>query len=311
MNPNKEELKEFKNESIEMLDSAESKLLSLEKNWNSNAQYKAVFQIFHNIKSNANLLGMQDLQTHMQHLENNFLECKPLQNLTSDLATYFLNGIDASRQIIFGKKINFDYSLFNLNPKAEPAPVQVAPFKSDNSKVLIIDDEVELVEILKDILREAGFEVAGFTSPVKAIQQITLFKPDVVLTDYNMPQLTGFEVLKKVREINPDLPVIYLSGHLSKETLLESLNHGIFGAIDKPFDHGRVITLCENAANQYKTTKLLNDTINFIYYQYTDLDQYLQDKGATKIREQMHSQFRDLIKAKRKLKFLRRSPGQL
>ncbi len=319
---NSEEIEEFKNEATELLDDAEKNLLSLEKGGDFAKTYAAVFRVFHSLKGGAGMLGMQELQSHMHHLENHYQECKHLKSIPAHIASYFLNGIDTSRQIMAGEKVSFDYSQFkleqNLSPPAEPTAAQPALSQNSNApeplgftaegvRVLVIDDEPEIIEILKDLLTLSGFEVAGFTSPKEALTQLKRFKPDVVLTDFRMPDLTGLEVLKAVNQIDPDLPVIYVSGHLSKEVIMESLVYGIFGALEKPFKQADVITMCKNASDRYRMAKLLNHTISFIYYQYSDLDQYLQTKGANEIRESMHKQFKSLIEAKRKLKFLRRS----
>ncbi len=320
-----EEIQEFKNEAHELLDEAENNLLSLEKGGDFVKTYAAVFRVFHSLKGGSGMLGMNDLQAHMHQLENHYQECKHLTTLPSPIASYFLSGIDASRQIMGGKKPAFDYSLFNITPpnvtktKQEPEPektsttsekIATQAFKAEETKILVIDDEPEIVEILMDLLKESGFEVAGHTSPKEALENISIFKPDVVLSDYKMPDFTGFEVLQEINKIDPDLPVIFISGHLSKEIILEALAYGIYDAIEKPCKPGEVVTKCKNAAERFKITKLLSNAISFIYYQYSDLDKFLQSQGAKEVREQMHEQFKTLLNAKRKLKFLKRTVTQ-
>jgi CheY-like chemotaxis protein len=183
----------------------------------------------------------------------------------------------------------------------------VAPFSAEGTRILVIDDEPDLLDILKDILQLSGFEVETHTSGVEALNRVKSFKPDAVLTDYRMPEMTGMDVLRKVNSIDPDLPVLFLSGNLSKEVVLDALSAGVFGVLEKPFKQEDVVGLCKNAAERYQVTKLLNRTISFIFYQYSDLDQYLVSKGAAEIRNQVHSQFQALLEAKRKLTFLNRS----
>jgi CheY-like chemotaxis protein/HPt (histidine-containing phosphotransfer) domain-containing protein len=343
MDLTEEEVQEFKNEAAELLDQAERELLALEKGGDYASTYSAVFRVFHSIKGGAGMLGMDALQSHMHQLESQYQECKSLETLPAPLASYFLDGIDVSRQIMDGESPPFDFGAFDRafpNSKAPssftghasskaqaaspPAPASstppstppqkmelplegVAPFSAEGTRILVIDDEPDLLDILKDILQLSGFEVETHTSGVEALNRVKSFKPDAVLTDYRMPEMTGMDVLRKVNSIDPDLPVLFLSGNLSKEVVLDALSAGVFGVLEKPFKQEDVVGLCKNAAERYQVTKLLNRTISFIFYQYSDLDQYLVSKGAAEIRNQVHSQFQALLEAKRKLTFLNRS----
>lgn len=345
MDLTEEEVQEFKNEAMELLDQAERELLALEKGGDYASIYTAVFRVFHSIKGGAGMLGMDALQAHMHQLESHYQECKSLKTLPAPLASYFLDGIDVSRQIMDGEHPTFDFGAFDRafpnakapaleaghapvkeqgaipSPKASPlrpppqapqieAPLPtsgVAPFSGEGTRILVIDDEPDLLDILKDILQLSGFEVETHTSGEEALKRVKSFKPDAVLTDYRMPEMTGMDVLRKVSGIDPDLPVLFLSGNLSKEVVLDALAAGVFGVLEKPFRQEEVVGLCKNAAERYQVTKLLNRTISFIFYQYSDLDQYLASKGASEIRNQVHSQFQALLEAKRKLKFLNRA----
>ncbi len=328
----REEIEEFNTEALDLLDEAERNLLSLERGANFSNTYAAIYRVFHSLKGGAGMLDLKVLAGHMHKLENQYEQCKPLGSIPSAVATYFLKGVDAAKRVIDGERLDFDYGVFSLDsaPASSSSNTQAAPgndavpsspaqkpkgdlspesvsFYELGARVLIIDDEPELIEIIDDALTQAGFVVAGFTSPAEALKQIKIFKPDVVVTDYKMPEITGLEVLQQVSQLDPDLPVIYVSGHLTKEVILQSLASGVFSAIQKPFNHGALVAVCKNAAERYRLVKLLNNTISFIYYQYSNLDQYLQAQGSGEIREQMRLQVRELIEAKRKLKFLKKS----
>ena len=63
-----------------------------------------------------------------------------------------------------------------------------------------------------------------------------------------------------------------------------------------------------NASQRFQLVKLLNKTVSFLYYQYGDLDRYLEEQGAEQLRKNMHDQFRTLLEAKRRLTFLKKAP---
>lgn len=344
-----DEIEEFKNEALELLDEAERHLLSLEKGGDFARTYDAVFRVLHSLKGGAGMLNLLALQSHMHQLENHYQQCKSLKSLSKETVSYFLKGIDTSRQLLAGDKISFDYTLPENLPtqsSATPSPAKVPPAapstkpdtqtlkaptsstgatptaKSSTStlqqtaeslgpiKVMIIDDEVDIVENLRLLLGEAGFDSIGYTSPREALGHLKTEKPDVVLTDIKMDDLTGFDILKLINSQDPDLPVIFVSGYITKELIIEALAFGVFAAVEKPFSNLRIIELCTNAAQRYRLVKLLNNLISFIYYQYSDLEKHWKAKGGDLMHEMMQSEFRALIEAKRKLKFLRNTSNR-
>lgn len=271
------------------------------------------------------MFSMNELSSHMHKIEGQYQECKNLIRLPDDILSYFLKAIDASREILQNKPVQFDYLKFQLKSESQkqkddllskispPPPKLISKqetqlkFKINDIKVLVVDDETEIVDVIMDLLNDVGFETIGYTSPYLAIENINRFKPDVVVTDFKMPEMSGLELLKKIREFDIDLPVIFISGHLSKEVILESIEYGVFGGIEKPYSPQAVISICKNAAERYKLTKILNRAIALFYYQYSDLDQYLLSVGSSDVRRHIQNEYKSLIEAKRKLKFLKQS----
>ena len=87
-----------------------------------------------------------------------------------------------------------------------------------------------------------------------------------------MPKTSGLDLLREVNKIDPDIPVIFVSGHLTKEMIIESLSYGIFGVVEKPFQEAQIVAMASAAAERGYLNKLLNKSINFIMYQFSDLD---------------------------------------
>ena len=78
------------------------------------------------------------------------------------------------------------------------------------SKIMVIDDDVKLSNLIKDFLEPHKYHVVCFNSPVVAIEKIKTTKPDLIILDIMMPDMDGFQVLKKIREFL-QTPVIMLT----------------------------------------------------------------------------------------------------
>jgi DNA-binding response OmpR family regulator len=101
-------------------------------------------------------------------------------------------------------------------------------------KVLIIDDDVDLLDVVGYALRREGFNVQIAADGQQALQRIQSSKPDVVLLDIRLSKTNGLEVLRRIRE-SDDIPVIVLTALNDEETVLKSFNLGADDFITKPF----------------------------------------------------------------------------
>ncbi len=114
-------------------------------------------------------------------------------------------------------------------------------------KILIVDDEESIIEALSGILEDEGFEVFGATSGRQALDRIPEVTPDLVLLDVWLPDLDGLDVLKELKGLYPDLPVIIISGHGTVETAVRATKLGAHDFIEKPLSYDRVILSVRNA----------------------------------------------------------------
>jgi DNA-binding NtrC family response regulator len=101
-------------------------------------------------------------------------------------------------------------------------------------RVLIVDDEEELVSALEERLRLRGFQARGVTTGVDALAFLEREPCDVVLLDVKMPGLGGIEVIRRIKEARPDLEVILLTGHGSMVSVEEGMGAGAFEYLMKP-----------------------------------------------------------------------------
>lgn len=330
-----EELAEFSTEAYELLDIGEDGLLALDRGSEFEENYNNIFRVFHSLKGAAGMIGLVQLQDHMHKLENQLQDCQAKGSIPKELITYFLNGVDAARCLLSGEEISFVYdsqkgtappsNKDQSNPPLSPSPaaesaleqaVNATPsqtaLRSKDSpdilgKIYIVDDEPEIVEILEDILTEVDFEVTGFTNPETLVEAVKDSRPDLVLADMKMPEMTGLEVLERVHAVDPELPVIFVSGHISKDVLMNAIEKGIYGVIEKPFVPNNVVNMSVTATKKYRMHRLLNQTINFIMFQFTDLDNYLKDRGDENLRKAMKSEIENLLDQRRQLRNLKAS----
>ena len=104
------------------------------------------------------------------------------------------------------------------------------------SKVLVVDDEPEAVELLVEFLSSKGYEVLTATSGQEALRQVKEERPHLVLLDVQMPKMNGIEVLKRIREIDPEMGVIMATGVNEEDVGRQALELGAFDYIVKPLD---------------------------------------------------------------------------
>jgi two-component system chemotaxis response regulator CheY len=108
-------------------------------------------------------------------------------------------------------------------------------------RVLVVDDDTLMREVLKALLRDHGFDIVGEArNGETALAMIDRVRPEIVCLDVNMPGLSGVEVLKSIRLRWPALRVVMITGDASMNTVRETLSFGAVGYIVKPFKAGRV-----------------------------------------------------------------------
>lgn len=107
---------------------------------------------------------------------------------------------------------------------------------AQTQKLLLIDDEPGVLRALGLLLSTMAFDVKPFGSPVEAVGYIlTTEEIDIVVTDLRMPELSGDEVVKKVRALRPSLPVIVMSGHANPQDIATLRQNGVNAFLPKPF----------------------------------------------------------------------------
>ncbi|MGD9350992.1 MAG: response regulator, partial [Desulfobacterales bacterium] len=101
-------------------------------------------------------------------------------------------------------------------------------------KLLLIDDEPDILRVLSMSLKADGYDVVTAGNGTEGITAFEKEGPDIVITDIKMPGMDGIEVLRKVKELNADTEVIIITGHGDIENAIEALKHGASDFINKP-----------------------------------------------------------------------------
>jgi two-component system OmpR family response regulator len=103
-------------------------------------------------------------------------------------------------------------------------------------KVLCVDDEEELVSAWVERLLMRGIEAEGVTNGIEAIQRVKDKQYDVVVLDIKMPGIDGFEIMKRMKTVRSNLPIILITGHQSMEDENKKMLAGAFDCLVKPVD---------------------------------------------------------------------------
>jgi DNA-binding NtrC family response regulator len=106
---------------------------------------------------------------------------------------------------------------------------------NDQIRILVVDDEPKLCHLIEELLKLEGYLVDVSLSNMEALQMIKENKYQMLITDLKMPGIDGLELIKKARELNPEIRTIMITGSDTVEIAVQSLEHEIDDDIKKPF----------------------------------------------------------------------------
>jgi FixJ family two-component response regulator/HPt (histidine-containing phosphotransfer) domain-containing protein len=316
---NDEMIDEFKIEAAEMFESAEEGFLNIDRGEDFISNFNLIFRSFHSLKGAAGMFGLMDLQAHMHKLESLFEAQKPKGSMGKSQIDYFLSGIDVAKALLDGQDTPFTHlseaELDNIDqaemktttPPKTTNHASETVLKSGSNKghkrgtIFIVDDEESILEILETYILDLDFEVITFTSAQEALNSLNDNSPDVILSDISMPGMDGIEFVKKVREVNLQVSFIMVSGQITKDRILELLKYDVFGFIEKPFQENVIKEVTERAYTNSQLSYLLQKSINYILYQFSDLDQFLKESGKENMRVSLKNELKSIINIQKDL----------
>ena len=125
-------------------------------------------------------------------------------------------------------------------------------------KIVVVDDEKIVTSAFKTLLKVEGFsDAAFFNNPLDAVEYLKTNAPDLVVSDFLMPEMNGLEFLTEVKKLYPEVSMILLTGYADKENAIRAINEvGLYKYIEKPWDNDDLLM---NIKNGIERSHLLSD----------------------------------------------------
>jgi DNA-binding NtrC family response regulator len=118
------------------------------------------------------------------------------------------------------------------------------------TKILLVDDEAKALAVLGRSLDMLGYQAKGISNPKVVCETIRRTEPDVVIVDLMMPEMGGLELLGEIKALDPDLPVIVLTGFGTVKTAVEAMKEGAFDYVTKPYNIDEIDLSIKRAIEQ-------------------------------------------------------------
>ena len=153
-------------------------------------------------------------------------------------------------------------------------------------EILIVDDNSDIRNILNDLILDAGYKTRIAANYNQALSEIDKKMPDVAILDVKLDKgdNDGIELLTHIKSKNKDVPVIIITGHANVEMAVNSLKHGAFEFIEKPFDQTRLLNFVKRAVENLKLKSQNKEYETKLFYSYELIG---NSKNISNIRDQI------------------------
>ncbi len=133
---------------------------------------------------------------------------------------------------------------------AAPGSRQPAPSGGGRPRVLVVDDEASIRDLLSKTLALAEYDVDLAPDGRAAIERLRILPYDLLITDLKMPGVDGLAVIREARRLKADIPVIIITGFSTEASAIEAVNLGVSGYLTKPFRVPRVLAAAAKALGE-------------------------------------------------------------
>ena len=165
-------------------------------------------------------------------------------------------------------------------------------------KIVVVDDEKIVTSAFKTLLKVEGFEDAYFfNKPKEAVEFLKSNTPDLIVSDFMMPDMNGLEFLTAAKKLHPEVSMILLTGYADKENAIKAINEiGLYKYIEKPWDNDDLIMNIKNGIERSNLLGRLREKISEL----EDAKQKLQDYSE-KLEDMVEQRTAELLAANLKL----------
>jgi excisionase family DNA binding protein len=161
--------------------------------------------------------------------------------------------VRVGRQWRFRKR-DIDAWLESQRPRgsrpAAAAPTRTPAAPSGRPRVLVVDDEASIRDLLSKTLALAEYEVDLAPDGRTALERLRIMPYDLLITDLKMPGVDGLAVIREARRLKADIPVIIITGFSTEASAIEAVNLGVSGYLTKPFRVPRVLAVASKALGE-------------------------------------------------------------
>lgn len=158
--------------------------------------------------------------------------------------------VRVGRQWRFRKR-DIDNWLESQRPQLDRSPApsasSPAPGRTGRQRVLVVDDEASIRDLLTKTLALADYQVDTAADGSAALERLRLSTYDLLIADLKMPDMDGLTLIRHAKELNADLPVIIITGFSTESSAIEAVNLGVAGYLTKPFRVPQVLAAAAKA----------------------------------------------------------------
>ncbi len=154
-------------------------------------------------------------------------------------------------------------------------------------KILLVDDEENVRNALKRVLKREGYEVYSAAGGAEALAQLKNISPDVIISDFLMPEMNGIEFLNRAREILPEVVRIILTAHADVQMAVQAINEaGVYRLLTKPWDDAE-LKIMLNQINEHIALIKENSRLKAIIKSQEDILRRLENEypGITMVKK--------------------------
>jgi DNA-binding NtrC family response regulator len=146
--------------------------------------------------------------------------------------------------------------------------------RDETFHILIVDDNTELREILEEYLRGEGGDIDGASNGKEALAKHSQAPYDLIITDLNMPEVTGMEMIRRIKQENDVTEFIIITGYASLDSAVEAVKMGAFDYIVKPFRMEELRVVVKNVRDKVALKKLNMTLFNKLRGLYDEIERY-------------------------------------